>query len=297
MGVVFVDDIMFVAYEATDLIIAWNDYQTALDVTAVGDPSLGQHFPPTGMVVNKTNNFIITGGNPALIIIATEAGTLNGFNSDNFVFAEIIVNNSASNADYKGLAIAHNKLYVANFKSDATTGTVDIFDGTFTFIGNLTIPPLEAGFSPFNVAYVHKKLYVTYAKKNPADPGNDLSGPGNGFIDKFKFVSNSFRFVRRSNAAGVLNSPWAVIEAPRSLGFPFKSILVGNFGDGRIVLVDSKGNYLSTLNDWHKEPHNLLIDGLWGLATNHKQSDKIYFAAGPNCETNGLIGVISERHH
>src|SRR3984893_18187390 len=98
---------------------------------------------PTGQVFNGNSNlFIVTNGLPptdpnfksgsANFIFDTENGTISG--RSNVVAASqsfIAVDNSASGAVYKGLAIATNGngtfLYAANFNS----GKVDVFDSNF----------------------------------------------------------------------------------------------------------------------------------------------------------------------
>ena len=72
-------------------------------------------------------------------------------------------------------------------------------------------------------------------------------------------------------------------------------LLVGNFGDGRINVIDLSTNTFDgqLLNVNGSE---LSIDGLWGLKVGNNgsagSSDKLYFSAGPDGETNGLFGVI-----
>jgi len=66
--------------------------------------------------------------------------------------------------------------------------------------------------------------------------------------------------------------------------------LVGNFGDGRILIYGlADGVFRGFLQDAFGNP--LLIDGLWGLAAGLSQS-RLVFAAGINDEANGLFGVL-----
>ena len=62
---------------------------------------------------------------------------------------------------------------------------------------------------------------------------------------------------------------------------------VGNFGNGTVGIYASDGRFLGRLTDHNQI--DIIIDGLWGLVPHH---DSIYFASGPNSETNGLVGVI-----
>jgi uncharacterized protein (TIGR03118 family) len=70
-------------------------------------------------------------------------------------------------------------------------------------------------------------------------------------------------------------------------------ILIGNFGDGRVNVFDSGGEFVGELRDSHGKP--LVIDGLWTLTLGggaKSSPDTVYFTAGPNGETDGLFGTI-----
>ena len=70
------------------------------------------------------------------------------------------------------------------------------------------------------------------------------------------------------------------------------SIVIGNFGDGRINAFDINGNPLGQLKD--KDGNAIVIDGLWGLAFNSIVGDPnfLYFTAGPNDENDGTFGYV-----
>ncbi|HEY0580020.1 MAG TPA: TIGR03118 family protein, partial [Candidatus Nitrosocosmicus sp.] len=72
------------------------------------------------------------------------------------------------------------------------------------------------------------------------------------------------------------------------------SILVGNFGDGRINAFTTSGKFLGQLRGAHH--HILSIDGLWAImfppATSTIDQKRLYFNAGPNDETHGLFGYL-----
>ena len=70
-------------------------------------------------------------------------------------------------------------------------------------------------------------------------------------------------------------------------------ILIGNFGDGRVNVFDSRGKFEGQLEDSRGKP--LAIDGLWTLTLGggaKSSPDTVYFTAGPNGETDGLFGAI-----
>ena len=89
-------------------------------------------------------------------------------------------------------------------------------------------------FSPFNIQNLGGKLYVTYAKPDEARK-DDVSGPGNGFVDVFDTDGN---LLQRLISHGPLNSPWGLVLAPDSFGAFSHRLLVGNFGNGRINAFD-----------------------------------------------------------
>jgi len=200
----------------------------------------------------------------------------------------VVIDNSTNGASYKGLTITNNNLYLANFTTGPNTGTVDVFTNTFASVLPITFvdPSIPITFAPFNVVYIKPFIYVLYAKKDPTDPGYDLAGIGNGYINKFRPDGT---LVRRFACQGPLNSPWAMILAPDFLNFPCGSFLVGNFGDGKIHVYDSIGNFIFTL----KSCDGTVINGLWGLTRGPICTDTIYFASGPDGENNGLVGRLT----
>jgi len=261
---------------------------------------------PTGIVWNPSSAFLVPGTKlSAAFIFATENGTLSawtgGLNPAND--AVLAVDNSAnptpaSGAVYKGLAVGLNArgmfLYATNFRN----GTVDVFgpngsNGMFTPAttdGGFLDPAIPAGYAPFGIASIDGDLFVTYAKQDAARH-DDNAGPGRGFVDVF---DTDGHLLRRFHSRGPLNSPWAVTRASFAFGRFSGKILVGNFGDGRINAFDSSGRFIDELEDAHGKP--LVIDGLWTLTLGGgrgSSSDALYFAAGPDGETNGLFGTIA----
>lgn len=262
---------------------------------------------PTGIVWNPSTTFLVPGTKlPAAFIFATEDGTISAWAggltpADDAVLA---VDNSANptaagGAVYKSLVFALNAtngllLYAANFRH----GTVDVFgptgaDGLFTAVttsGGFADPYMPAGYAPFGIASIDGDLFVTYAKQN-AQKHDDTAGPGHGFVDVF---DTDGHLLRRFASRGPLNSPWGVTRASFAFGRFSGKILVGNFGDGRINAFDSDGRFVGSLEDGHGKP--VVIDGLWTLTLGGgkgSSSDSLYYAAGPNGETNGAFGTIA----
>ena len=259
---------------------------------------------PTGIVFNSTTDFQVSSGTagpaPAIFIFDTEDGTVSGWNPTVGAKNAILeVDNSASGAVYKGLALSNNAdgnfLFATNFNS----GKIDIFDKNFkpatTFAANaFTDASIPANFAPFGIANIGGKLYVTYAMQDAAKH-DDVAGPGNGFIDVY---DTNGTLLQRLVSNGVLNSPWGLALAPANFG-PFGSeLLVGNFGDGRINAFDpSSGASLGAVTDAQNNP--ISITGLWGLRFGNGGAagdpKTLFFTAGigsPTKESNGLFGVL-----
>ncbi len=255
---------------------------------------------PTGIVANTTSGFVVSSGSgsgPAAFLFATEDGTISGWNPKaNGTNAILEVDNSASGAVYKGLALATTSsgsfLYAANFNA----GRIDVFDSTFkptTLAGKFTDPTgdIPANFAPFGIQLIGNQLYVTYAQQNAAKH-DDVAGAGSGFVDVFDTSGN---FVKRLTAHGNLNSPWGLAQAPALFGALSNAILVGNFGDGHINAYDpNTGALVGSLNNASGSP--IVIDGLWGLrfgnGANAGDPLRLYFSAGPAGETHGLFGSL-----
>src|SRR5437016_11179422 len=110
----------------------------------------GNQSAPTGVVFNGGTGFVVNNGvgtSPARFIFASEDGTISGFRG---VPVVLVVDNSASGAVYKGLAIASTAtgdfLYATNFHA----GTVDVFDSHFSPVhmpGVFTDPNLPPGYA------------------------------------------------------------------------------------------------------------------------------------------------------
>jgi hypothetical protein len=122
---------------------------------------------------------------------------------------------------------------------------------------------------------------------------DDVAGPGNGFIDAFDTDGN---LLRRFASQGPLNSPHGLALAPADFGAFGGTLLVGNFGDGRISAFDpSSGSFLGQLSDAGGRP--LTNVGIWGMTFGNgaggTRTNTLYFAAGINGEQDGLLGAIS----
>jgi len=280
-----------------------------LIVTIPAAPSAGAAAvgTPTGQAFNTfdpgSSDFVISkagSSGPGFFLFATEDGTIEGWNPNvDPAHAVIAVDRSTATdsagdigAAYKGLALvttpAGKFLYASNFRF----GTVDVFDSHFDLVNSFTDPTVPAGFAPFGIHNIGGKLFVTFAKQD-AEKHDDVSRPGNGFVDVF---SPNGDLLQRFVSGGKLDSPWAVTLAPTTFGAFGGDILVGNFGDGRINAYDpSTGEHVGQLSSPVGGP--ITIAGLWGLrfapATPGAGPNTLFFTAGINHEADGLFGEIT----
>lgn len=247
---------------------------------------------PSGQVFNGTSDFKLSNGRPAIFIFAGLDGIISGWNGSSP--ALVALDDSKSGANYTGIAMAQdggsNFLYVANFSAHK----IDVYDKNWAEVNK---PFHDAGipgnYSPFNIQNVNGQLYVMYAK---IANGDEVKQPGLGFVDIYNPDGS---LDRRFISHGPLNAPWGVAAAPRGFwGDNDKDdadgiILVGNFGDGRINAFNKLGILLGTLKR-NGEP--IKIEGLWGISfppsTSTVDPGRLYFAAGPADESNGLFGYI-----
>jgi uncharacterized protein (TIGR03118 family) len=290
-----------------------------VDIPSPTDPTKGGRTgAPTGQVSNPTVSFDINipgpnaGKGPALFIFATEDGTIEAWNlkiaepdgtptpdlgvADDAV---IVVDNSASGAVYKGLAMGEAGgnpfLYATNFR----TGKIDVFDGNFQPTqpsGSFIDPKVQHGYAPFGIQTIEGNLWVTYAKQDTA--GHDpVNKPAHGFVSVFDTDGN---LIQHFAQHGHLSSPWGVALAPASFGQFAGDILVGNFGDGRINAYDSTGHWLGMLSSADGNP--IINPGLWtvtfsgpkGETALNADPDTLYITAGLVGPTHELAGLFAK---
>jgi len=104
--------------------------------------------------------------------------------------------------------------------------------------------------------------------------------------------------VKRFASQGDLNAPWGIAMAPSGFldGNSSNVILVGNFGDGYITAYSPDGSLIGKLSS---KGTPIVIDGLWGISFAPSSAatipaTRLFFAAGPNDEQNGLFGYIDK---
>jgi uncharacterized protein (TIGR03118 family) len=255
---------------------------------------------PTGAVFNASTGFVVSDGTnsgPARFLFSSEAGRIVGWNPavpppPPSTHAQTAV--TVPGASFKGLAIADTATGPQLYATDFAHGTVDVWDASFTPVvrpGAFVDPAIPAGFAPFGIQAVNGGIVVTYAMRDPAT-GDDVAGPGNGFVD---FYDTSGTLLRRFAARGALNSPWGIAMAPQGFGKASGALLIGNFGDGRINAYDPvDARFLGALRDSHGG--RITIDGLWALEFGNGvigTTQSLLFTAGLDDESHGLFGELN----
>jgi uncharacterized protein (TIGR03118 family) len=165
-------------------------------------------------------------------------------------------------------------------------------------------------FAPFNISVANNRVFVTYAKTR-ADP-EDVSAfyaaeedavsatderasnyqPNKGKLVEFTMLGE---LVRIFDDEKHLNAPWGVAIAPSNFGIFSDAVLVGNFGGAGLVMgFTNTGKFIGYLQT--QKGDKVAVEGLWGLQFGNGvslgDSDAMYFAAGPEDETQGLFGSI-----
>ena len=253
---------------------------------------------PTGQVSNignpNTSSFPVKNGGDggsAHFIFANLNGTISAWDTGPTAFIQV----TTPGAVYTGLAIdgAQTRLYAAN---DAGTGSIDVFDSTFTPVslaaGAFVNPALPDGLVPFGVQNIGGNIYVAYA---PAGRANQSSAPlGAGAVAIFDTDGN---FITQLIAGSRLAAPWGMALAPAGFGRFINHLLVGNFSylhseinafdpttaklRGTIPIAVGKG----------RTPGGLWFIG-FGVGGNNGDPNTLYFSDGINGENDGLFGAI-----
>jgi uncharacterized protein (TIGR03118 family) len=243
--------------------------------------------PPTGVVGNTSAADF--GG--AAFLFALEDGHVAAWSGG---AAATIVFTAPDQASYKGLTIAGNGTALQLYLADFHNGKIDVLSSTFgtgTATGGFADPMIPAGFHPFNIMNLDGKLFVAYALKEE-DGDDEVAGQGLGFVNVFNPNGD---LLARVAIRGQLNAPWGMALAPADFGRFSNHLLVGNFGDGTINAYETK-NYTPAGQLRNASGGILTIDGLWGIAfgngAHNQPTNTLFFAAGPEDETQGLYGRI-----
>ena len=199
---------------------------------------------PTGIVYSGGDGFLVRGGGrtaPARFIFACEDGMIRawaptvprGWSTR----AQVAVDSGASGALFRGLALAHGRLYVTDFHNDR----VLMFDSRWRPVrrpGAFRDSGIPAWYAPFGIAAFGDRVFVTYAYPAPVN-GNDA--PSGGYVDEFDLDG---RLVAHVGHTSELDQPWGLALAPEGFGRLGGDLLVANFGSERINVYATQGQRL-----------------------------------------------------
>ena len=293
-GIIILNDNVWIANAGSGLITNYNvrGETSMLPITVYGPGSI--IMQPVGLVRNSNNNsFIVSSGllsGPSTIITVTLNGTIHGYS--NMVDPKnsiLVINNIGIGAIYTGVTLVKNILYVANFGNKR----IDVFNNNFEplmgyfFIDRCKHNPIPSDYSPYNIVNVGDYLYVTYVKQNSVSK-LEIIGSDNGYINIFTIDGE---FVKRFVSQDGLNTPWGLIEAPTVFCYPPGTILVSNFGNGKINAYTHDGYLLGRVLDGNC--NEICIDGLRGLVSNNNYDPKIYFTSTSYNLKIGTFGNIN----
>jgi uncharacterized protein (TIGR03118 family) len=252
---------------------------------------------PTGQVFNgESGNF-----KGDAFIFVTEDGTISGWQPSDITNAVLRVDNSASEAIYKGVTHATHasgeRLYATNFHA----GTIEVYDANYARVdsaGAFQDPQIPDGFAPFNVKAINGSLFVTYAKQDD-DKEDDVKGAGFGYVDVYDLDGT---LMSRLVSGGALNAPWGLALAPQGYGSLGGRLLVGNFGDGKINVYKFDLSSAPAVSEGvlgDEDGDAMVVDGLWalefGLGAGGFSTTDLYFTAGPNDEEDGVFGELDAK--
>lgn len=259
---------------------------------------------PTGVAFYGGKGFLVRGGgvsDPARFVYACEDGKLRAWTptvpTGWSTRAEVVVDEAAAGAVFRGVAIAGGRVYATDFHN----GRVAVFDDRWRRIDSATAfrdSAIPAWYAPFGIQATGNSVFVTYVYRAPVN-GNDA--PTGGYVDEYDL---SGRLLARIARMGPLNAPWGIALAPGGFGRFGRDLLVGNFGDGRINAFRRSGRgwtYDGALRTAHGKA--IVLSGLWGIAFGNGglagPKDTLFFTSGPHdwrgeteLGVHGLLGSI-----
>jgi uncharacterized protein (TIGR03118 family) len=263
----------------------------ALTVRVVGGP--------TGVVYNGGRGFVVREGHasgPARFLYACEDGTIRAWSPvvpDSWsTEAVVALDDGPTGALFRGLTLARNHLYVADFHN----ARVLVYDSHWRPIvrrGAFVDPAIPVWYAPFGIQAVGDRIFVTYAWRAPVN-GNDA--PTGGYVDEFDLDG---KLVARVGGKKQLDEPWGVALAPQGFGRFAGDLLVANFGTGVINAYERAGK------GWRLRGHlPVKAPGVWGIAFGNGAGagprTTLFYAAGPHrwhgateTDIHGVLGAIS----
>lgn len=244
---------------------------------------------PTGVVFNDTDQFTLPDGSASRFLFDTLGGQLAAWPAPvpgrpPATAAIPVV--SVDGAVFTGLALAHTPRGPRLYAADATS-TVRVYNGRWRQIATLSDPKLPAGLTPYNVAVLAGKVYVSYAPPPPLEDTAKVHGA----IDVYDL---HHKLIKRLVTGRVLNGPWGMAIAPANWGSFGGALLVGNEDGGQIHAYDPKtGALLGMVRDG--KGNSVGSDGLWGIAFGNGvigTPNDLVIVAGTDEYRHGVVALV-----
>jgi uncharacterized protein (TIGR03118 family) len=254
---------------------------------------------PTGVVYYGGRGFVVHEGRaagPARFLYACEDGTIRAWSPvvpDSWsTQAVVAVDDGPTGAVFRGLALAGERLYAADFHN----ARVLVYDSHFRPVVRrraFADPAIPVWYAPFGIQAIGDRIFVTYAWRAPVD-GNDA--PTGGYVDEFDLQG---RLVAHVGGKGQLDEPWGVALAPRGFGRFGGDLLVANVGTGAINAYARDGAH------WKLRGRlPVKAPGVWGIAFGNGAAagprTTLFYAAGPHkwhgateVDIHGVLGAIT----
>ncbi|MEP6812045.1 MAG: TIGR03118 family protein [Actinomycetota bacterium] len=265
---------------------------------------------PTGIAYNPGDGFVVRSGKASgasRFIYACEDGMIrawspvvpHGWSTS----AVIAVDQAERGAVFRGLALAtlpdgNERIYATDFHN----ARVVVFDERWRPVvrrGAFVDRAIPAWYAPFGIQAAGSSVFVSYAWRAPVN-GNDA--PTGGYVDEFDLEG---RLVARVAHMGPLDEPWGMAVAPKGFGPREGSLVVANFGSGRVDVFERRAggwSFGGVLRRRNGEP--VKLPGVWGIAFGNGNMagprTTLFFAAGPHTwrgaselGVRGLLGAVS----
>jgi uncharacterized protein (TIGR03118 family) len=267
-----------------------NGRKQALTVGVTGGPTGVAYYGGRGFVVREGH-----AAGPARFLYACEDGTIRAWSpvvpNSWSTSAVVAVDGGATGAIFRGLTIARERLYVADFHN----ARVLVYDSHWRPVvraGAFVDPAIPVWYAPFGIQAIKDRIFVTYAWRAPVN-GNDA--PTGGYVDEFDLDG---KLVARVGNKEQLDEPWGVALAPRGFGRFGGDVLVANFGTGAI------NAYARAGGGWaFRGRLPVKAPGVWGIAFGNGAGagprTTLFYAAGPHrwhgateTDIHGVLGAI-----
>ena len=244
---------------------------------------------PTGAAFNPTTAFKLPDGTASRFLFDSLSGQISAWAPPSTQTTTVV---TIPGAVYTGLAVTDTRNGPRLFAADAASKVVHVFDGGWDLVGVLSDPRLPKDLTPYNVAVLNGKVYVTYAPP----PDLEATAKVHGAVDVFSLGG---KLQRRLVTGGPLNGPWGLAIAPDHWGKFGGALLVGNEDGGRINAFDRhSGHFLGFLKD--AKGNQIGEDGLWGIAFGNGvigTPNQLIIAIGTDEYQHGLVELVSPVHH